>query len=50
MFWQEFEAEVKLSGLTWPSYGGSKRVIGPLQVGRSTRYPATIETPEKAWH
>ena len=45
IFGQEFEAEMKLSGLTWRSYGGSKRVIGPLQAGRSTRYPATIETP-----
>ena len=24
----------------------TKRVIGPLQAGRSTRYPATIETPD----
>ena len=36
---------MKLSGLTWRSCEGSKRVIGPLQAGRSTRYPATIETP-----
>ena len=39
---------MKLSGLTWRSCEGSKRVIGPLQAGRSTRYPATIETPEVA--
>ena len=48
IFWQEFEAEMKLSGLSWRSCEGSKRVIGPLQAGRSTRYPATIETPEQA--
>ena len=45
---------MKLSGLTWRSCEGSKRVIGPLQVGRSTRYPATIETPGQlkkwCWH
>ena len=45
VFWQEFEAKMKLSGLTWRSFEGSKRVIGLLQAGRSTRYPATIETP-----
>ena len=45
IFWQEFEAEMKLSGLSWRSCEGSKRVIGPLQAGRSTRNPATIETP-----
>ena len=45
MFGQEFEAEMKLSGLSWRSCEGSKRVIGPLQAGRSTRYPATNETP-----
>ena len=38
---------MKLSGLTWRSCEGSKRVIGPLQAGRSTRYPATIETPAR---
>ena len=48
IFWQEFEAEMKLSGLSWRSCEGSKRVIGPLQAGRSTRYPATIETPERS--
>ena len=36
---------MKLSGLSWRSCEGSKRVIGPLQAGRSTRNPATIETP-----
>ena len=45
IFWQEFEAEMKLSGLSWRSCEGSKRVIGLLQAGRSTRYPATIEAP-----
>ena len=45
IFGQEFEAEMKLSGLSWRSCEGSKRVISPLQAGRSTRYPATIETP-----
>ena len=45
IFWQEFEAEMKLSGLSWCSCEGSKRVIGLLQAGRSTRYPATIEAP-----
>ena len=45
IFGQEFEAEMKLSGLSWLSCEGSKRVISPLQAGRSTRYPATIETP-----
>ena len=45
IFGQEFEAEMKLSGLSWPSCERSKRVISPLQAGTSTRYPATIETP-----
>ena len=45
IFWQEFEAEMKLSGLSWRSCEGSKWVIGLLQAGRSTRYPATIEAP-----
>ena len=37
---------MKLSGLTWRSCEGSKWAIGRLQAGRSTRYPATNETPE----
>ena len=37
--------EIIWSPLTWRSCEGSKRVIGPLQAGRSTRYPASIETP-----
>ena len=28
----------------------TKRVIGPLQAGRSTRYPAAIETPAEQIH
>ena len=40
---------MKLSGLSWRSCEGSKRVIGPLQAGRSTRNPATIETPGLPW-
>ena len=38
--------EIRLSGLTWRSCERSKRVISSLQAGRSTRYPATIETPD----
>ena len=38
---------MKLSGLTWRSCEGYKWVISPLQAGRSTRYPATIEAPAR---